>query len=104
MSREVDELRAQLRQVITLTDAASARPVPSSAEEAQGLVAAIAVAREAYHVLMVQIAGALARVALATPAEGLELVRLVDEIRRAGVRLVETARAADRAGRWSASS
>lgn len=47
----VDELRRQLRRVIELTDAASARPIPTNADEAGELVAAVDVARQGFMVL-----------------------------------------------------
>jgi hypothetical protein len=51
----VGELREQLRRVIELTDTASARSTPRTADEAAELVAAIGAARREYLIFMAQL-------------------------------------------------
>lgn len=78
--------------MIELTDAASARPIPTNADEAGELVAAVDVARQGFMVLVAQLDAA--RAPATTEAEAAELVALVGEVARAGDRLLTASRAA----------
>lgn len=101
---EVDELRTQLRRVLSFINAARALPTPINATETEAMLVTVEAARVALVELMVRVKDAYARGLPAESAEAAELEALVGDVGRAGDRLLEASSLALDAARRHTSS